>query len=238
MTMPRRTFLERLLLLSGGAVALRASACTDGETRNATDTRVTDTTATGEDADVTATTDATAPADSSLDVAEVEPTTCTPTRADAMGPFYEPDAPAIADLAAGLAGALIAVSGRVRDAACRPIPHATVEVWQADDSGDYHDDKLRGTLVADADGAWSFDSIMPGRYLQASGLRPAHIHFRVSAPGHTTLVTQLYFEGDPYLQPEDSCGSCGSDDPARIIAMPAVAGRQRGVFDVTLAAAG
>ncbi len=67
-------------------------------------------------------------------------------------------------------------------------------------------------------------------------LRPAHIHFRVSAPGFRTLVTQLYFEGDPYLQPNDSCGSCGSDDPARIMALDPVGERQAGTFDVTLAA--
>lgn len=232
---PRRTFLERLLLFGGGSAALRLASCTDvvgsRDAPSATEE-------VGEDAtDAGIDTDASAPDSVPEDLADAEPAICTATRRDAEGPFYEPDAPVIVDLAGGLAGALIAISGRVRDEACRPIPAATVEVWQADDAGGYHDDRLRGTLTAGADGAWAFDSIMPGRYLQASGLRPAHIHFRVSAPGFRTLVTQLYFEGDPYLQPVDSCGSCGSDDPARIIAMPTSAGRQRGVFDITLATA-
>jgi len=234
----RRTFLQRLALLGGGAATLRLSACADADrARDTTPDTALDTTqdaAAEVDAAEVDAPDAT-PDEVEADVADARPETCSPTRRDAEGPFYEPDAPTIADLAGGLAGVLIAVSGRVRDEACTPIAGASVEVWQADDAGDYHDDRLRATLAADAAGAWAFDSIMPGRYLQATGLRPAHIHFRVSAPGHRTLVTQLYFEGDPYLQPEDSCGTCGSDDPARIIAMRALEGRSRGVFEITLA---
>jgi protocatechuate 3,4-dioxygenase beta subunit len=29
--------------------------------------------------------------------------------------------------------------------------------------------------------------------------RPAHIHFRVSAPGHREVVTELYTRGDPHI---------------------------------------
>jgi hydroxyquinol 1,2-dioxygenase len=29
--------------------------------------------------------------------------------------------------------------------------------------------------------------------------RPAHVHFMISAPGHETLVTHVFAEGDPYL---------------------------------------
>ena len=39
-----------------------------------------------------------------------------------------------------------------------------------------------------------------GRYLEAIGQhpwRPAHIHFKVTAPGHRKLVTQVFFPGDP-----------------------------------------
>ncbi|NIN19808.1 MAG: hypothetical protein GTN82_17795, partial [Candidatus Aminicenantes bacterium] len=52
-----------------------------------------------------------------------------------------------------------------------------------------------------------------GRYRIMSGFRPAHIHFKVSHPGHEVLVTQLYFYGDPYLWPNDACGkACKSND--------------------------
>jgi catechol 1,2-dioxygenase len=41
-----------------------------------------------------------------------------------------------------------------------------------------------------------------GQLLKALGrhpYRPAHVHFKVSAPGHQTLVTELFSAGDPYL---------------------------------------
>ena len=31
-------------------------------------------------------------------------------------------------------------------------------------------------------------------------MRPAHIHFVVSAPGYETLTTHIFEEGDPYLE--------------------------------------
>ena len=51
-----------------------------------------------------------------------------------------------------------------------------------------------------------------GRYLEAIGQhpwRPAHIHFKVTAPGHQTLVTQVLFPDDPYLE-NDTIGAVKS----------------------------
>jgi protocatechuate 3,4-dioxygenase beta subunit len=31
-------------------------------------------------------------------------------------------------------------------------------------------------------------------------MRPAHLHFMVSAPGYDTVVTHLFVKGDPYLE--------------------------------------
>lgn len=43
--------------------------------------------------------------------------------------------------------------------------------------------------------------------------------------GHVEHVesAQIYFEGDPFLPPNNGCTNCGSDDPARII--PIMRGR-------------
>ncbi len=41
-------------------------------------------------------------------------------------------------------------------------------------------------------------AIVPGRYLNGSRYRPAHVHVKLSAPGHPPLTTQLYFPEDPY----------------------------------------
>ncbi len=44
-----------------------------------------------------------------------------------------------------------------------------------------------------------FATIIPGRYLNGSTYRPSHIHFRITAPGHTELVSQVYFAEDPFI---------------------------------------
>lgn len=108
---------------------------------------------------------------------------CPPTRPDALGPFYTPDAPQRASTGRGLA-----VSGRVLSAAgCAPLAGAKIEWWSANPRGDY-DDEHRATQVADAEGRYRYQTDFPGRYPG----RPPHLHVRVSAPGHRVLVTQLY----------------------------------------------
>ena len=127
---------------------------------------------------------------------------CRVTQRDALGPFYVKGAPAQAELCTSGSGGgqKLTVSGRVLGAQdCAPIAGALVEVWQADARGDYtqvtagkKDDPgclLRASLTTDADGRYRFQTIVPGEYPG----RPRHIHYRVSAKGHATLVTQLYF---------------------------------------------
>ena len=108
---------------------------------------------------------------------------CAATAPDLEGPFYKPNAPMRESTGRGLT-----VSGAVKSAgSCAPIPGARVEWWQANPKGSYDDDH-RATLVATADGRYRLQTDFPPPY---SG-RPAHIHFRVTAPGHRTLITQLY----------------------------------------------
>jgi len=129
---------------------------------------------------------------------------CRVTPRDALGPFYVKGAPAQADLCASGSGGgqKLTVSGRVLSAPdCTPLAGARVEVWQADSRGDYtqvgakQDDAgclLRASLKTGADGRYTFRTVLPGEYPG----RPRHIHYRVSAKGHATLVTQLYFAGE------------------------------------------
>jgi len=168
---------------------------------------------------------------------DVAPRVCTATTPDALGPYYRAGAPARVDLAGDEPGTPLAITGRVTDTGCAPLAGARIEIWQADAAGDYHDDRLRGTLTADAAGAFALSTIMPGRYLQATGFRPAHLHLRLSAPGFRTVVTQIYFAGDPYLAPADSCTTCASDDPARILELATVDGRLSGTLELALASA-
>jgi protocatechuate 3,4-dioxygenase beta subunit len=112
-----------------------------------------------------------------------EATDCTPTRADAEGPFYEPNAPERTSIGKGHV-----LKGVVRSSAgCQPIPGAQLEFWQVNDRAEYDDDH-RATMFSDSSGAYSFESNYPQPY---SG-RPSHIHLRVTADGYQTLTTQFY----------------------------------------------
>jgi len=130
---------------------------------------------------------------------------CRITPRDALGPFYVKNAPAQADLCASSPRGeqKLTVTGRVLGVPdCAPLDGALVEVWQADSRGDYtqvtsgkKDDPgclLRASLTTGADGRYRFQTVVPGEYPG----RPRHIHYRVSAKGHATLVTQLYFAAE------------------------------------------
>ena len=125
-----------------------------------------------------------------------------------------------------------------------PLSGVVIDVWQANAKGRYDNDdpnkppkagvyRNRARLVTDENGFYEFESILPGRYLNGAQYRPAHIHYMVQTRGYRTLVTQLYFKGDPHN---------GSDPFIRkslIIDLherKATAGTYRsGAFDIVLA---
>ena len=108
---------------------------------------------------------------------------CRATRADALGPFYEPRAPVRTKVGTGYV-----LTGRVLAArTCRAIPRARIEFWLANPQGQYDDDH-RATVFTSRRGGYRFESNKPPSYES----RPPHIHIRVSARGFRTLVTQHY----------------------------------------------
>jgi catechol 1,2-dioxygenase len=182
------------------------------------------------------------------DAAVADAATCRATTADVLGPFHREGAPSRMTIASptepgtrlGLDGVVLA------DDCSTPLVGAALDIWQCDAAGAYHEPeadpadpyRLRGMLAAAGDGTWALETIRPGNYRNGPGWRPAHIHFRVAHPGYRPLTTQLYFAGDPYLPPNDSCTTCGSDDPARIIPLTArAAGGLTGSFAIVLARA-
>ena len=110
-------------------------------------------------------------------------------------------------------GERIIVSGRVLDENGRAVPHALIEIWQANAAGRYLHVKDQhaapldpnftgaGRALTDADGRYRFVTIKPGSYPwrnHENAWRPAHIHFSLFGPALATrLVTQMYFPGDP-----------------------------------------
>ena len=167
---------------------------------------------------------------------------CAPTESDALGPFHASGAPFREQLAdAKEPGDRTMVEGVVYGPDCKtPLSDAIVDVWHADASGVYHDAntqyRLRGQIKTDSAGRYAFESIKPGNYDK----RPAHYHFIVSRPGHQPLTTQIYFAGDPFLGPNDSCKppTCDSGDPGRVVtfAPKTVGGKSllSGSFDIVL----
>jgi protocatechuate 3,4-dioxygenase beta subunit len=133
-----------------------------------------------------------------------------------VGPFYPvTECP---DLAADLArpsgsiaealGQLIHVSGRVLASSGAPVPHARIDIWQANAAGKYRhpsdtnpaplDPNFKGfaRLTTDTSGHYSFRTIKPGAYPTPEGdIRPPHIHMTVEGR-FDRLVTQLYFVGE------------------------------------------
>jgi len=145
------------------------------------------------------------------------------TETSVLGPFYIPGAPMLevgGDLIRGNAGEPGIVHGRVHGPGGAAIEGALIEVWQNAANGLYSNEdpdqdvhNLRCRMASGADGAYRFTTIRPVPYtvpqdgpagvmLAAMGRhpwRPAHIHFRISAPGYRDLVTELYPDDDEYI---------------------------------------
>ena len=107
-------------------------------------------------------------------------------------------------------GQVLNVRGRVLNLKGEAVRNAKVEIWQANAHGRYThpsddnpaplDPNFDGSaiLTADYDGRYRFKTIKPAAYPAGPNrMRPAHIHFQVSGQ-QDRLVTQMYFEGDPY----------------------------------------
>ena len=151
------------------------------------------------------------------------------TEATVVGPFFVEGSPEVeqgGDIAGGAPGEPCWVEGTVRDTGGTPVPHARIEVWEADDEGfydvQYTDTRVaaRGHLLAGDDGDYRFWAITPtpypiphdgpvGRLLTATGrspMRASHLHFLVRAEGFRTLVTHIFVEGDALLTSDSVFG--------------------------------
>jgi protocatechuate 3,4-dioxygenase beta subunit len=126
-----------------------------------------------------------------------------PTLPEIEGPFFKPASPLRGILReAGIAGRPLELAGTVLTRSCRPVPGALIELWHADDQGEYDTKgfRLRGHLFADAKGRYAFQTIMPGLYPG----RTRHFHIKVQAAAESpTLTTQLYFPDEPRNQDDD-----------------------------------
>lgn len=119
----------------------------------------------------------------------------TATLAQTEGPYFTPDTPLKRDFAADVgSGKRIAIAGYVLTTGCRPVANALIELWHADDAGDYDNQgyRLRGHQFSDELGRWWFETIVPGLYPG----RTRHFHVKVQRRDGPVLTTQLYFPGE------------------------------------------
>jgi protocatechuate 3,4-dioxygenase beta subunit len=112
------------------------------------------------------------------------------------GPFFKPRSPERADLVEpGARGRIVDISGFVISRTCKPVARALVDLWHADDEGEYDNrgNRYRGHVFTDAGGRYRFRTVMPAVY---EG-RTRHYHVKVQAPRRAVLTTQLYFPNEP-----------------------------------------
>jgi protocatechuate 3,4-dioxygenase, beta subunit len=136
------------------------------------------------------------------------------TPAQTEGPFYptdwsgdvDNDLVVVTGEAAHAQGQITHILGRILDTSGAPIADAAIEIWQCDATGIYRHPRDthwlrkrdggfqgRGRARSAADGAYAFRTIKPVAY---PGRTP-HIHFAVTVPGRTPLITQMYVAGEP-----------------------------------------
>ena len=146
------------------------------------------------------------------------------TESTVLGPFYVSGAPEYETGASIVkqqyADELTLVQGKVTDPDGAPIAGAKLDVWQTAANGYYDvqdpampENNMRGIFTTDAEGNYIFVTEKPlsysvptdgpvGDLLRTSsrhGMRPAHIHFVVSADGFEALTTHVFSAGDEYL---------------------------------------
>lgn len=144
----------------------------------------------------------------------IEVTYFTPSQAE--GPYYPVSKPEdrdndlieLAGASAQPAGTVLALSGKLYDAAGMPLQGMVIEIWQTDDNGIYdhpgdpstdardRNFQFYGEAITAEDGSFGFRTLLPGRYEP----RPRHIHYKIRANGADVMTSQMYFPDDPTLE--------------------------------------
>lgn len=124
-------------------------------------------------------------------------------------------------------GEIMYFKGNVSSTNGKPLANTKVEMWQNDASGKYSSFdsdapkyNFRGHFFTDNNGDFEVRSIVPlpysiptdgptGEFLdytEQHPMRPAHLHLMFEAEGHETLITQVFFEGDEWLETDVADG--------------------------------
>jgi catechol 1,2-dioxygenase len=144
------------------------------------------------------------------------------------GPFYlrdmpEMKSPCVVPHRENEPGEVLVFSGTVRSTDGKALPGAIVDFWQADAEGNYSHFNiakekapfnLRARVKAENDGRFEIQTWVPSSYeipkggptgalLKALGQhawRPAHLHALVQHPECEDLMTQIFLQGDKWIE--------------------------------------
>ena len=155
----------------------------------------------------------------------------TETTANLLGPFWREHSPLTENggsiIRSPTIGTPLFVTATVKDSAGNPIIDAEIDVWNTSAEGLYEnqdptqaDMNLRGKFRTDEHGQIHFRTVKPAAYpvpvngpvgdlLKVQGranMRPAHMHFLIHKPGYKTHISQVYVNGDPYLETDAQFG--------------------------------
>lgn len=152
------------------------------------------------------------------------------TSSSVLGPFHVSGAPPLpfgGDMKRHYGGPVLLAEGVIRDVEGNPIAGAELDIWQTAPNGMYasQDEEqdtysFHGLMTTGEDGKYAFTTVKPVEYtvpsdgpvgdiLRACGRhpwRPSHLHFIVKAPGHRSLVTEIFPDDDPYLDQDTVFG--------------------------------
>lgn len=152
------------------------------------------------------------------------------TQPSLLGPYYVENAPFVEADENGIIdlpkrenepGEVLYFSGTVKNTDGEILAGAEVDYWQNDNSAKYSnfdsdapDFNLRGRFKTDENGQFTLKTIqaipysIPDQgptgeflgYMEQHPMRPAHEHIMFKAEGHETLITQVFFEGDEWME--------------------------------------
>jgi catechol 1,2-dioxygenase len=155
----------------------------------------------------------------------------TQTSASLLGPFWRMHSPRISNgdsiVRSETPGEPFIMRGRVLDTSGAPVSGAEVDIWHSSPVGFYENEdetqaemNLRGKFTTDADGLFSFWSVLPagypiptqgvvGQLLEAQGrhpYRPAHVHALIFKDRYKTISAQVYLPQDPHINTDVQFG--------------------------------
>lgn len=124
-------------------------------------------------------------------------------------------------------GEVLYFKGNVSSVDGKPLGNTRVEFWENDATAKYSGFdsdaprfNLRGHFYTDENGDFVVKCFVPLpysipdqgptgeflEYMDQHPMRPAHLHLMFEAEGHETLITQVFFEGDEWLESDVAQG--------------------------------